>query len=252
MRILQILPLILFSYSALGQSLSGVMLDSNSGDTLPGVSIRGSSMKTISDRSGKFKLGHINIGDTIQFAHVGYKNLSYVVGEIDSATLKIRLEPTTILLEEVYIMGARDYKSDSLRFRKDFAKVFEFKQPKFTDIFISKADFSTDPKPYYQASQSTASLISVNILSLVGFVGKSNFPQSKLQQRLLKEEENSFLERIFPASLVEDVTGLKGDSLHTFIDLYKPAPEKVKDMSDYEIIMYIKTKYREYSRKKGK
>ncbi len=46
--------------------------------------------------------------------------------------------------------------------------------------------------------------------------------------------------------MVQNLTGLTGDSLQTFMQLYRPNIDTAKYMSDYDIILYIKKSFQEY------
>lgn len=155
------------------------------------------------------------------------------------------MEQTAILLDEVKINSLRNYKADSLKFREEFAKTFNYSKPKFKDIFITKNYSSNVPRRPNQASNSTASLISVDVLSVISLLGKKRNPQSKLQQKLIKKEEEQYLDNIFSKPMVQNLTGLKGDSLQTFMQLYRPNIDTAKYMSDYDIILYLKKSYQD-------
>lgn len=75
---------------------------------------------------------------------------------------------------------------------------------------------------------------------------KKTNPQSKLQQKLIKEEEERYLDNTFSKRMVQNLTGLTGDSLQTFMQLYRPNIDTAKYMSDYVIILHIKKSYQEY------
>lgn len=228
------------------QDLKGTIKDRHSGDILIGVSIKLASRNTYSDVYGKFILSDIKLGDTITFSSIGYREEKYIVGNGNLDNLVIYMEQTAILLDEVKINPLRNYKADSLKFREEFAKTFNYSKPKFKDIFITKNYSSNVPRHPNQVSNSTASLISVDVLSVISMLGKKNNPQSKLQQKLIKEEEEQYLDNTFSKRMVQNLTGLKGDSLQTFMQLYRPNIDTVKYMSDYDIILYIKKSYQEY------
>jgi len=244
---LQLLLLLLFIANlSSAQDLKGTIKDRHSGDILIGVSIKLASRNTYSDVYGKFILSDIKLGDTITFSSIGYREEKYIVGNGNLDNLVIYMEQTAILLDEVKINPLRNYKADSLKFREEFAKTFNYSKPKFKDIFITKNYSSNVPRHPNQVSNSTASLISVDVLSVISMLGKKNNPQSKLQQKLIKEEEEQYLDNTFSKRMVQNLTGLKGDSLQTFMQLYRPNIDTVKYMSDYDIILYIKKSYQEY------
>ncbi|WP_181390625.1 MULTISPECIES: carboxypeptidase-like regulatory domain-containing protein [Sphingobacterium] len=244
---LRLLLLLLFIANlSSAQDLKGTIKDRHSGDILIGVSIKLASRNIYSDAYGKFILSDIKLGDTITFSSIGYREEKYIVGNSNLDNLVIYMERTTILLDEVKINPLRNYKADSLKFREEFAKTFNYSKPKFKDIFITKSYSSNVPRHPNQASNSTASLISVDVLSVISMLGKKRNPQSKLQQKLIKEEEEQYLDNTFSKRMVQNLTGLKGDSLQTFMQLYRPNIDTVKYMSDYDIILYIKKSYQEY------
>jgi hypothetical protein len=247
MSVLKLLFLLLFITNlSSAQDLKGTIKDKHSGDILIGVSIKGASRSNYSDGNGKFILWGIKLGDTITFSSIGYREEKYIVGNSNLDNLVIYMEQTAILLDEVKINPLRNYKADSLKFREEFAKTFNYSKPKFKDIFITKNYSSNVPRHPNQASNSTTSLISVDVLSVISMLGKKNNPQSKLQQKLIKEEEEQYLDNTFSKRMVQNLTGLKGDSLQTFMQLYRPNIDTVKYMSDYDIILYIKKSYQEY------
>jgi len=136
---LQLLLLLLFIANlSSAQDLKGTIKDKYSGDILIGVSIKVASRSTYSDSYGKFILPGIKLGDTITFSSIGYREEKYIVDNSNLDNLVIYMKQTTILLDEVKINSLGNYKADSLKFREEFAKTFNYSKPKFKDIFISK------------------------------------------------------------------------------------------------------------------
>ena len=251
MKALQLLTLFIFTTGvSFAQDLKGTIKDKYSGNYLAGVSISVASQITYSDADGKFSLSKIKLGDTLTFSSVGYQEFTQIVYQVNS-DLDIYMKPKTILLDEVKISVLRNYKADSLKFRDGFAKTFNYNKPKLKDIFIAKNYFSNVPKPYYQANNSTASLVSIDVLSVISLLGKNNTPQSKLQKTLIKEEEQRYIDHTFSKGMIQNSTGLEGDSLQTFMRLYRPNVDTARNMSEYDMIMYIKNSYHEYSDKKN-
>lgn len=155
----------------------------------------------------------------------------------------------SILLDEVTINSTRHYKGDSLRLRKDFSSVFNSTPPRFKEIFITKNPDNRDPIPYYRASGSTASILSLDVFSLIGLLGKNKSSTSKLQQKLLDKERTDYIDQIFSQQKIQQLTGLKNDSLLHFMEKYRPTLSNTQQMSIYELLIYIKESYAEYSSK---
>lgn len=107
-------------------SLSGVIVDSESGETLIGanVIIEGTNTGTTSDLDGHFELKGIEPGTyAVRFSYLGYHartvvNLSVVTGE--TTRLDISLEPESIGLGEVVVeaRALRDTEASLLRERQ--------------------------------------------------------------------------------------------------------------------------------------
>src|SRR5690606_35689579 len=111
-------------------------------------------------------------------------------------------------------------------------------------IFIGK---SSVVNRNYQAFQpSTSSLVSVNLLSVISLIGKNKDPKSKLKKKLLKLENENYIDHIFSKEKVRSITSLQGDSLQIFIEKYRPSTGMVSQMTDYELLLYIKRSYKDF------
>lgn len=234
-----------FAISSSAQSWKGVITDQNSGNYLNGVSIQLRSQITYSDEDGKFSLSNVKIGDTVAFFSIGYHRVNHIIRTVDIES-HVTLIQNPILIDEVKVRALRNYHADSLKFREEFAKTFNHAKPKFKDIFIPKNYASNAPRPSFLANNSTAALISIDVLSVISMLRKRKSPQSKLQKVLIKEEEERYVDNIFSKAMIFKVTGLEGDSLQTFMQLYRPPVDSARAMSEYEIIMYIKDSYDKY------
>ena len=232
------------------QDLKGIIQDRNSGKPLSGISIRAGAQITYSDAGGKFSHSKVNVGDTVIFSSVGYLQLKHIAYRLNNRHLVIFMEQKPILLDEAKVYALRDPTADSIRLREEFASAFNYGKPKLKDIFIPKNYASNVPRPYHQANNSTASLISIDVLSVLSLLGKNNAPRSRLQKKLIKEEEDRYVDKVFSRRKIKDITGLSGDSLQNFIHQYRPDADALSNMSEYDFIMYVKTSYDRYIKKR--
>lgn len=154
----------------------------------------------------------------------------------DTALTLPELKPIT--LSNVTIKGFRNYKLDSLNRRKDFASVFAYKAPGLKDIFMTRSPGISQLYSPFQNSPSN--LVSVNLLAVVGLLNRNNTPVSRLQKKLLQDEAQGYVDRIFSMEKVQSLTTLSGDSLRMFMDKYRPTAEQVKEMTAYDLMVYIK------------
>jgi len=98
------LMVILAGAQLLAQNVSGVVVD-QSNDPIPGASVivKGSTIGTITDSNGSFKLSSIPENAIIQFSFIGMKTQE--VAAKDKTNLKIVLEEESIGLGEVVAIG---------------------------------------------------------------------------------------------------------------------------------------------------
>src|SRR5690606_30578661 len=161
-------------------------------------------------------------------------------------SITIMLQPSSFDIEEVLVQGSRNFKADSLRFREEYAAAFGHKKTKFKDIFIPKDYHSNQNRSPFASPNSTASLVSVDVLSLISFLRKDKSPQAKLQQKVLQQEQENYVDYTFSKQKIQEITKLSGDSLQLFIQSYRPEAEVLKKMSSYDLLLYIKEKYKEF------
>lgn len=151
-----------------------------------------------------------------------------------------------ILLDEIIVTSKKDYLTDSLSLRKQYASLFNPKNPSWKDFFSSNNYFDKAPLPYNRATNTTSSIISLNVLSLINFLGKNKSPETKLQKQLMHEEQVRYLDHVFSSERIQKTTGLQGDSLSFFIQRYRPSKEEIIKMSEYDILSYIKESFKSY------
>lgn len=100
--------LLAFAQIALGQKITGVILDASTGDSLAlaGVSYKERKVSTIADLDGKFTIARIN-GATLSFSCMGFKEEKVNITKATPSRLTIKLKPDTKELGEVVIKAER-------------------------------------------------------------------------------------------------------------------------------------------------
>tara|TARA_B100000678_G_C18227062_1_gene509285 strand:- start:2936 stop:6052 length:3117 start_codon:yes stop_codon:yes gene_type:complete len=101
-------------YSSYEQkSISGVVYDADSGETLPGVTvnIKGSNTGTVTDLDGSFEI-KAESGSILVFSFVGYASQEVIIK--DQTSLSINMETDIASLEEVAIIGYGKVKRSNL------------------------------------------------------------------------------------------------------------------------------------------
>ncbi|MBS1530851.1 MAG: hypothetical protein JSU01_11120 [Bacteroidetes bacterium] len=194
------------------------------------------SGQTASNNNGEFAVRVAGIGDTIKVFAIGYNPSVYPIKSTKQEHLVIYLKPNTILLNDVLIKAERNHQKDSLDRRKEYSKVFNYQPPKVKDALVAPP------------SNVPFTFVSVDLLTLLNSLTKNGDPKYKFQKLLLKDEQANYIATRFNRGLVTRTTGLKGDSLNMFMEKYYPRVDWIRTASDYDIIIYIKTKAAEFSK----
>src|ERR1700744_4040080 len=242
-----ILLLLLFPLQLLAQRIDGVVLDKVTHRPVVFATVAAANSITTTNTDGRFSIPNIAPGDSLKITCIGYKIYKTGIELSTPKSITIYMAPVSILLNDVVVKVKHDPKLDSLRVRKEFAAAFEYKRPTFKDMFITIDPYVYTPNDYIHAGNSTASILSVNLLPLISLLSKkSNDPNSKLQQTLLRDEETEYVDRAFSKQKIRSLTNLKGDSLLDFMDTYRPTIKQAKKMSDYDMVVYIKKSYTDF------
>jgi hypothetical protein len=239
---LTILLLLFASTGVFAQQLSGVVLDKLSHKPVEYATIHAGQYVTSTSIEGKFSLYNIRFADTLRVTCVGYVPYTYTVYNIHTDTIYI--EPVLIQLEDVNVRS-RNYKADSLDMRREFGKEFNYQKPSANDLLknnIPSAAFVD----HGSGTNGGTPIGGLNLLSIASLFGRNKTSAAKLQKQLQDDEEANYVDHKFSKSKVEVITHMQGDSLKDFMDIYRPTITRLKQMTDYELLIYIKTSYTEF------
>jgi len=108
---------------ALGQTISGKVVDQKTGKPLPYVHIGivSKNMGTVSNEEGNFQihLQQTDKDDILRFSIIGYKPLDFLVGNVTSTMpSKVELIPETYALKEVSITANKNIITENFGFDK--------------------------------------------------------------------------------------------------------------------------------------
>ncbi|MEN5195510.1 carboxypeptidase-like regulatory domain-containing protein [Sphingobacterium faecium] len=245
MKLIILIFLIYLSNQLFAQQVNGLVLDEKTKKPIVNARVATSSYGTFTTATGSFNLNNVPFGETITVNIMGYESYHFKYkNTAKSDTVVILLKISPIALNEVTIKAGRNYIQDSLNRREEYASIFAYKAPTVKDIFIPKS-FNTTTH-YSPFQNSTSSLVSVNLLSVVSLLTKNKTATSKMKIKLLKEEEYQYVDQVFSRKKVQSITTLKGDSLQNFMNAYRPSIDEVKQMTDYQLLLYIKKSYDEF------
>lgn len=213
--------------------ISGRVFDISGKVPLEAVSVLSSSGNgTVSDGDGRYTIV-LNEQDSIWFSYLTKPTNKYLVRTIpnkENFEIALHVYPTT--LKEIRFTP-KNYRMDSIQNRQEYAKAFNFRKP----------GIETSINPGGGVGMDINSLISM-------FQFRKNRRMLAFQERLLREEADAFIDHRFNRALVIRLTGLRGDELNTFMELYRPNIEFTQNTSDYDFQAYIKRSFQQYTRLK--
>jgi len=114
-RVVFCVILLLISGRVFGQStVSGIVKDSKTGNTLPGVnvSVKGTTTGTSTDAEGRYQLQPTSLQDTLVFSFIGYESKSIPISGRN--TINVQLAPTIISGNQVVVVGYGTQKKSTL------------------------------------------------------------------------------------------------------------------------------------------
>jgi hypothetical protein len=215
-----LLVLGLFSLSGFAQvEVRGTVYDQSQLFAMPGVSVMGTSGQgTTTDSLGRYKL-KLPLEDSIFFSYLGRRTAKYPVKRIArdyplDMSLAVRVDSLPLV-----VVRPKPYRYDSAENRDEYRKVFEY-------------------QPEYVVGGANGG-VGFNLDML--FNAKKNRQILSLQRRLLEEEQDKYVDYRFNRNLVKRITGLQRPAIDTFMRLYRPSYQFIRNCeNDYEFYKYIK------------
>ena len=228
------------------QQISGQVLDDISRIPIENAVVKYGNEVSITSSTGKFSFPKNPSIQILKINKLGYeeKELNLTNNFKDVIVL---LRSVAINLNDVTIYSKRDYLKDSLQIREDFAKVFAYKDPSIKDVLVKKGLRYKTPGSNL-VSNSTSSILSLDVLRTIGLLTKNKNSLSKLKKVQLKDEETNYINNRFSPEKINAITKLEDDSLNNFIEKYRPSAAEIRKMNDYEILMYVKRSYVDFIR----
>ena len=220
--------LILFTNICVAQlTVSGTVYDSTKIIPVKDVIVQSSSGRTAITDS----LGHYDIvtddADSLTFIYNNKPSLKFSVRQIENISsfdisLRIRTYEKYRRLKEVRVFS-KAYKQDSIENRERYAKVFEYTKP---GISTTSSSYSGVPG-----------------LDLDEFINIFRFKRNKqlrnMQNRLMEQEQDNYINYRFNKMMVKRITRLDGPELDSFMQQYRPNYEFAITSSTIDFYQYI-------------
>ncbi len=205
---------------ATAQAIRGEVLDADR-HPMKDVHIENiyTSLDVMSGEQGAFLIAASG-GQLLEFRKAGYKTTRVRIpqGYIPPFFRIIIAKGITDLKGQGIADNRYDYKKDSLRFYELYKHELEF--PKLSGTDLISHPFSA--------------------------LSKRNREIWQFQDTYEEFEQQKYVDMAFNAALITKLTGLKGDSVQSYIRRYKPSYELLRSMNDYTYFNYIKNTVRSY------
>jgi len=242
-----VVAVLLFSATAFGQRINGIVVDRSTGLAIPNAIVHKGYYTTLTSSSGDFSVYNVHFGDTIKISNLGYKSLNYVIGFRRPDTILVLLVPNAVMLNNVTINSKRNTKLDSLNARKEFANIFNYKAPTLTDAFLTVDPYEYRPDHFMTSEHTTAAIVGVDLLAIASLFGDTKTHNQNVREIALKDEEIRYVDTRFSPKKITTITGLQDKALRDFIVAYRPAIARIRAMTDYDLMVYIKNCYAKFA-----
>jgi hypothetical protein len=222
--------LLLLTISGFSQTfLTGKVRKKETSEILISVSIQNLSLNKydLSDEGGNYRIP-AREGDVLTFSSVGYLKDTLVVSKaMLSGDNPVFLEPRVVELPTFEVGSASGYQQDSIERRQEYKWIY---------------DHGTQEK-WVKERKGDGVGVSMNI-----FRGSSHEEKDwdKLKKRLIKEEEQHYIDYRYSREYVSRLTHLQGDSLQKFMELYRPTYDYARKAAQVDILVFINDSYKKF------
>jgi hypothetical protein len=182
---------------------------------------------TLTDSLGRYRIA-VTMQDSVYFSYQGKLTPKYPVsGMEDYLQFNMSLHIQIYALPNVTVR-AKSFRMDSLQNRRDYAKYFNFTKPNpLHSINVGPATVGMDPN---------------EIINMFRF--KRNRQLAELQKRLVRDEQDKYVDYRFNKAFVKRLTLLDGELLKQFMIKYRPPYDYTILTNELEMGYYIQQCYR--------
>ncbi len=205
--------LLLSSLEVAGQAIQGQIMDVNDNKPIDNVIISNLYRETTiqSDRQGRFNLP-AQAGELVEFRKQGYKVIRVRIPQGSLPFFNVSLQKFDPAVPVFENMASPDYKSDSIKYAQLYKKELDF--PTMTTIQVIQHPFSA--------------------------MSKHNQQVWAFQKEFNWYQQQKYIDYTFSDNLITSITGLKGDSLKVYKRIFRPTYEQLRNMGEYNYLVYIK------------
>ena len=218
-------------------TVSGSVFDISGRRPIESVLVNSGHYQTKTDSLGRYIIT-LKSTDSLWFSLFGKNTQKFPVDTIsDPHNFDIMIHVPGYDLPEVRVRNSY-YRLDSIQNRNDYAKYFNYQPP---GLRLS------NNQQFIGAGGLTVGLDLDGIINMFRFHKNRNL--QFLQNRLVSQERDKYVDYRFTKRFVQKLTRLEGDALTNFMVYARPSYEILGVLNELELGVYIQKKYVEY--KKG-
>src|SRR5690606_24014800 len=194
--------------------LSGLILEKGTGTRISDVNIVNLRTKahTRTNIYGVFYI-EVAVGDSLSASKIGYGPLKTVIFTPEDIVLE--MEPG--LQIETVVIARRSRQQEMADILKDYEK-----------------------KGIYNCGKNrVGTYLNSPATALYNLFGREAKNMKRFEKFMDREVEEMAVDRIFSKAAVSQATGLKGEELQNFMDLYRPSFGQVERWGQYDLLAYI-------------
>ncbi|MCA5006012.1 hypothetical protein [Sphingobacterium bovistauri] len=201
--------------------VSGIILEKGTGKRLVDVNVMNVRTKrtVTSNNFGVFYL-EAGIGDSLAFTKVGYGPLKTVLYSLEDIVLEMQ---PGLTIEEV-VVARRTRQQDMEDILKDYSK-----------------------KGIYNGGKnSVGTYLGSPATALYNLFGREAKNMKRFEKFMDRELDAIAVDRIFNKTIVSTTTGLEGQELENFMEIYRPSHDQATKWGQYDLLNYITKSFKSW------
>jgi hypothetical protein len=214
------------------QFLTGKVRKKESTELLVSVSIRNISQQKydLSEENGSYRI-QAAPGDRVVFSYVGYISDTVPITQaLLSGDYPVYLELRPQTLQTVRVGQLSNYQLDSMARRQEYSWIYDHGEQKLVE------------------KERHGDGVGVN-LAIFRNASTIDKQRERLKKRLLKEEEDDYVDFRYSRDYVSRLTHLTGDSLSKFMASYRPSYEYCRKAATVDILIFVNDSFKKFMRR---
>jgi hypothetical protein len=211
------------------QFLTGKIRKEASTEILVSVSIHNTTQQKfdLSEENGSYRI-QAAPGDRVIFSYVGYKaDTVNITTDMLSGDYPVYMEPRAQTLKAVRVGEMNNYQLDSMARRQEYSWIYDHGEQKLVE------------------RERKGDGVGVN-LAIFRHSSSIDKQREGLKKRLVREEEDHYVDYRYSRDYVAKLTHLQGDSLFRFMRDFRPSYDYCRKAATVDILVFINDSFKKF------